>query len=382
MDLRSLTSGTPSTKPWLNIQAFSVNSSSIDAETVHSGSEQTRMIIMEQSDVLPRPDAGVSIVTADTLGRLNVDTDLQREVIAYVSDIPPPAGVSDEIKSSDDSSAVKCSPFGTVTTTRAGTVVETFSVLKSEITSPAGTSALDLRETGGGYGALVQNGTRRVLINPAQTALISAGGTGRVMATDQFVMIDNNGESYAVADFTNGQMVLGKPTTILDHLANYSIASQCYAVPVSITGVIPIPVVQPGFSGSWVFPPNELLPNQVYEVAISGFFSGFSNPQQVRFRLLCNGQAIADTGFEPTSNALTTFRTVMTFGIESLGPGLLTQTWATCENRFDDLITMDSQTQTNFDFQAVNTFEIFANLAIANANILQIKRVIFSKIAG
>ena len=171
MDLRSLTSGTPSTKPWLNIQAFSVNSSSIDAETVHSGSEQTRMIIMEQSDVLPRPDAGVSIVTADTLGRLNVDTDLQREVIAYVSDIPPPAGVSDEIKSSDDSSAVKCSPFGTVTTTRAGTVVETFSVLKSEITSPAGTSALDLRETGGGYGALVQNGTRRVLINPAQTAL-------------------------------------------------------------------------------------------------------------------------------------------------------------------------------------------------------------------
>lgn len=381
MDLRSLTSGTPSTKPWLNIQAFSVNADSLDVQSVHSATEQTRLLIMEQSDVLPRPDAGVSIVTADTLGRLNVDTDVNREVIAYVSDIPP-AGPADEIKAPDSSCSVTCSNGSTVTTTRAGNTVQTFSVLKSTISSPAVTSELDLREIGGGYASLNQNGTRRVLVTPSSTAMISAGGVGRVMAQDAFVMIDNNGDPYAVADFNSQQMHLSKTTTILDHYANYSIASQCHAVPISVVGTIPTPIVQPGYSGSWVFPPNELLPNQVYEVAVSGFFSGFSPPQTVRFRLLCNGQPIADTGFEPTNSGLTTFRTVMTFGIESLGPGLLTQTWSTCENRFDDLITMDSQTQTNFDFQAVNTFEIFANLGIANANILQVKRVIFSKIAG
>lgn len=375
MNLAMLTSGSPNTKPWLNIQCRSLLSNSLDAQTVHSTSEETTLLIMDQTDILPRPDVGTTIVTADTIGRVNIDTSAGREVVAYLSDLV--VGSLDEIKSPDGTAVVKCADLGSsITTTRSGIPVQIFDSLQSLMTSPGQTSELDLREIGGGYLSLNQNGRRRVLVEPTETAVLGPNSQGRILVQDDFVMVDQSGDPYFVGDFVGKQCVLGKPTTVLDHQVEYSCASQCLPFPFPVGGIIPSPIIQPGHSGSWKFPPNEMTPDSCYQVSVAGYFSGFAPAQTVRFQLLCNGETIMDTGFQPTAIS-TTFRTVMIFGVDSP-----TQTWCTAENRFQSQQTMEYHTCVTFDITAINDFTLLCNLGINNADLIYIRRIMFTKIAG
>ena len=127
MDLSILTSGTPQTKPWLNIVANNINTSTVNAvalDTFDGSSFSGGFLTMHETLINPIPDNQDVVVSAPVAqdGRLLVSSQtLGAQTVAFLSDIPiVPAPFQDNnIVSNDSLTEAKCADGDIFTVTNS-----------------------------------------------------------------------------------------------------------------------------------------------------------------------------------------------------------------------------------------------------------------------
>ena len=377
MNLQNFVSTGP--KPWLNIRAHSCEvETDLKAASVSSeGPSESRLFVIKQDPIIPRPDAGFTLLSSDPADeRIQVNTvGRGTDVIAYLGDLPsgPPSAIQSDI----GNCRVDCDNDGTILATVGGEARLRLNPDKTLLASQTAANALSMAEILGFNRILAtQNGVSRFELNSMQSFLTGPSGAagGALVVEDGWLDVQSSGDTFLHCDFAAGVVSIPKPLWVDGYPVLTSITTQGTSIPLS--GIAPQQLNSDITSSrSWTVPANHMQVDEVYCITISGTFGFITNPQRVRWRIVSNASTIIDTGYLDCANSPSTFTTEIRF---NLRPG--NSCWSSSLNRFDVGIQMTSQVGV-LNPTVINPFVVFGNLLNANADVINIERMTFARVA-
>jgi hypothetical protein len=379
MNLENLVSNVP--KPWLTLKAYSceVETDLKGANLKCEGASESRLVVIKQDPVIPRPEPGFTLLTSDPADeRIQVNTAGRgTDVIAYLGDIPAPVGPPSAIQSDIGNCSVECDNDANILATVGGEARLRLAPNKTLLASQTTRNALSMSEEKSGDSILAtQNGVTRFSINSSQSFLtgpVGFGG-GALVVEDGWLEVQHSGDTYLHCDFVGNAVSIPKPLWVDGYPVLTSITVQ--GTQVNLSGTVPQQLNSDlASSRSWTVPANHMRVDEVYCITIAGTFGFITAPQRVRWQILANGNSIIDTGYLVCANSPSTFQTEIRF---NLRPG--NATWSSSANRFDNNLNMTSQLGI-LNPAIGNFFAVYGNLRDANADIMHIERISFSRVA-
>lgn len=377
MNLQNFVSTGP--KPWLNIRAHSCElETDLKAASVSSeGPSESRLFVIKQDPIIPRPDAGFTLLSSDPADeRIQVNTAGRgTDVIAYLGDLP--SGTPSTIQSDIGNCSVDCDNDANILAIVEGQARLRLSPNKTLLASQTTSNALSMAENPGFNSILAtQNGVSRFEINSAQSFLTGPVGAsgGALIVEDGWLDVQSSGDTFLHCDFAAGVVSIPKPLWVDGYPVLTSITTQ--GTSVGLNGIVPKQLNSDIDScRTWTVPANHMQVDEVYCITISGSFGLITSPQRVRWQIVSNAGTIIDTGYLVCANSPTTFSTEIRF---NLRPG--NSCWSSSLNRFDVGIQMTSQVGV-LNPTINNPFVVFGNLLNANADVINIERLTFTRVA-